>query len=164
MRTIFLDLDGVVYNFDSMWQKLFNIDKRVRVDRKTQDRRWQTFVDEKSFEKLEMLPDANQLIQCLKEYEQRGIIQVEILSSAGGKHTIEEVRQQKLRHLNTHGIEWKANIVDRASYKKDYARADALLIDDHHVNTDAFIAAGGKAVLYTAFDLAIDQIKSFIGE
>jgi hypothetical protein len=148
-RTIFLDLDGVVYNFDSMWQKMFMVDKRIPTDRKTRNERWQKFVDEKCFEKLEMLPDAMHLIESLKEYERKGLICVEILSSAGGKHTIAEVRQQKLRHLKADGIKWKTNIVDQSSHKAEYARPDALLIDDYKTNTDAFVEAGGQAILYS---------------
>jgi len=149
---IYLDLDGVLANFDKQYAILYG--ERPRdVEKRTKHfyDNWDDFVLGGNFAKLEMLPGAHKLITAVKSIG----VPVEILSSSGGpKHHI-CVTTQKLAWLRDNGIDFKPNIVPGGWRKAEYAQPWHVLVDDSAHVIEPYRKAGGTAILHS--DETVDE-------
>lgn len=149
IKHVFLDLDGVVFDFyGAVGDKVNDRDK------------WWTewfpaFIDAGGFADLVLLPDADELIAFLVASG----VGITILSSAGGSPKFDEIVDQKLEALYRNGIDFPTIIVPKWEIKKDFASADSLLIDDHTRNCQSFIEAGGEAIVHTSAAATIAYLK-----
>lgn len=156
---IYLDLDGVITDFAGRYHELLGI-KMEDVDKKDRHSNWIKFIDDKSFEKLKMLPSAYVLL----EFVGKAGVPVEILSSSGGDERHEEVTRQKMKWLSMHGINYKANIVPGGMKKAQFARPDTILVDDTDRVVENFKKAGGQAILHDHKNVnrTIEKLNEFL--
>jgi 5'(3')-deoxyribonucleotidase len=143
MKKIYLDMDGVLCNFERRYFERYNELPGSMRDRKDFSVHWDDFVQTKQFETLDWWPEADVLLNFIKSLEN---VEVEILSSSGGKKYHDEVTEQKVRWLCEKGLPFKANIVAGRKTKAEYATPDTILIDDTYDVIQAFIAAGGIGI------------------
>jgi 5'(3')-deoxyribonucleotidase len=141
MKTIYVDIDGVLANFSDRWQQLFNTPPQHGIDK----RLWTEFVTSNQFTTLDLMPDAQQLIDYLKSLTN---IKVMILGSTGGTQYHGNVQQQKIKWLAEHDITFDPVFVPGKRYKQFYADPSATLIDDTYKNVTQFIERGGKAIMH----------------
>ena len=140
---VFLDMDGVVTDLS---QDMINEWKK---EGKFQEY-FIKFIKDKGFEKLGLKEDARLLLDYLISTK----VKVTILSSAGNppEDLYKEVEKQKKKWLKQHDIKFPAIVVQKKDHKKDYAKENALLIDDTLINCTEFKDAGGVAIYHgTAF-------------
>lgn len=157
---VYLDMDGVLTNFDKRYRELFGIPPED-VSRKEEHfwANWKSFVLGNNFTTLELLPDAKELLDYTKELQESGIT-IEILSSSGGQQFHDVVKAQKLIWLDKHGITYKANIVPGGHLKAKYALSPwYILVDDTPRVIEGFTNAGGTGILHTSAKETIDQLK-----
>jgi len=145
---VFLDLDGVVFDFHSA------VGDQLNDREKWWNEGFPAFIDAGGFADLPLLPDADQLLDFLS-----GNVWVTILSSAGGSPRFDEIVDQKMEALHKQGIEFPAIIVPSKGIKKEFAGEGCLLIDDQHDNCQDFIEAGGEAIIHTDAATTIAYIK-----
>jgi FMN phosphatase YigB (HAD superfamily) len=146
---VFLDLDGVVFDFYSaVGDQLHDRDKWWNEG-------FPAFIDSGGFADLPLLPDADELIAFLENSP----ASITILSSAGGSPKFEEIVDQKLEALYRNAIDFPTIIVPSWGIKKDFAGPNSLLIDDHTRNCEDFIEAGGEAIVHTNAAATIAYIK-----
>jgi hypothetical protein len=159
----YLDMDGVIANFDGHYRTMFAHDKeflegletnRLKYFRKY----WDAFIDARGFEQLPDFPGGKDL----RDFLDSTGIPVEILSSSGGKHRYDEVVAHKTKWLQDRGINYKINIVPGKRHKKTYATPDSLLIDDLPVNCADFTEAGGLSIVHISADDTINKIKELL--
>lgn len=143
MKTIYVDMDGVLTDFVSGYTEIIGQSPSQVRDTRQYSEAWDTFVSARGFEKLRWHQTGEQLVQYLKTLKD---VRLCILSSAGGFHRQREVQQQKLNWLHDHDIDWPAVIVPGRRYKPGFARADSLLIDDTLDVVRAFRANEAKAI------------------
>jgi phosphoglycolate phosphatase-like HAD superfamily hydrolase len=141
MITLYLDMDGVLADFNKEYTKL---------DPKKEDRkkfRW-SVMEHKIFEKLDFMPDTQEL---LNHVEKLVGVDVQILTSMGTHEPEQaaEAKRQKLLWLAEKGIACKANFVHNKEEKAKYATPTSILIDDSAGCIGPFIAAGGHGILHT---------------
>lgn len=153
MITIYLDMDGVLADFDKEYRKK----DPEKVDR--QRFRDAVMID-KIFEKLDPMPDAQLLLNHVSKLG----VNVEILTSMGtsdfkrGK----EAQKQKLKWLQKMGIPYKANFVTCKPEKSMYAGKYCVLIDDMPGCVNPFIEKGGSAILHKNAKDTIAQLDKII--
>ena len=158
--TLYLDMDGVIANFSKEFSKYdANVDDKRKFA--------QAVMDDRIFEKLEMMPDAQELLNKVKHLHNSGM-RVEMLTSMG---TFDEVRgaeakRQKLLWLKEHNINYPANFVRTKSEKADYAHSKAILIDDSSGCITPFIRKKGYGILHREssttnriLDVIIERIR-----
>jgi len=147
IKNIYLDMDGVLCNFESRYIELFNESPGSMRDRKEWSVNWTKFIKTEQFKTLDWFPGAHDLLTYIKWCEHQGM-NIEMLSSSGGLKYHTEVMEQKIHWLCDKGITYKANIVPGKKLKTVYANPESVLIDDTSSIIDDFNAAGGYGILH----------------
>jgi hypothetical protein len=144
---IYVDMDGVLANFEKRYIELFreSPDSNGQRERKEFSQNWTTFIEGKHFETLDWWPGGPELITYLGRNVP--ISDVEILSSSGGNKYHDQVVIQKNKWIETFNLpEWKVNVVAGRKKKAEFATTDSILIDDTLDVVQAFRAAGGIGI------------------
>lgn len=147
---IYLDMDGVLTDFEKRYEELFGV-RPIEVQERTQHfwSNWERFIDGGNFKTLEKHKDADTLLQFVHSLR----VPVEILTSSGGEKRHEEVMKQKIVWLCDNGIPYKANVVAGGAKKAQFAKPWHILVDDTPHVVEKYRAAGGTAVLH--YDIAV---------
>ena len=149
--TLFLDMDGVLANFESKYEEMFD----VQMNKITEDiweSNWQQWVESKTFEKLDWFKGARELIDFAVDLKKTGQIdRLEILSASGGQPHHDEVARQKKAWLKGRGLfnHFDAvNIVESGKKKGEYAHDRSILVDDTYYVVHNFRDHGGIGLLH----------------
>lgn len=162
MRTVFVDMDGVLCDFNKKYVELFErTPKEVRMDRerKMYSTYWHDFVDKSQFAYLDWHEGGQELVQFLNSLSK---VQLCVLSSAGGFDRQREVLEQKVRWLRMHDIKWPAVIVPGRRYKSGFADSNSFMIDDTPDVVTGFIDSGGHGIIHTNASETIEAIKQWL--
>ena len=157
MKTIYIDMDGVIADFNAYYFKFYKT--FIYEDFKKE------VMSGNLFEKLPPMKDFNLLVSTIMLLAERSGYNVEILSSTHTlcKKQMEVSRKQKKKWLKNHGIFLKLNVVSKRSDKGDFAsNVQNILIDDQMESIDYFTDKGGLGVLFTNVDDTIKQVKNAI--
>jgi 5'(3')-deoxyribonucleotidase len=162
IKKIYLDMDGVLSDFEKKFIEYYGFLSLSKRDRKEWSKDWEDFIlNKKGFEQLDVFPGSKELLNFIKKYPN---IDVEILSSSGGKRFHGEVTVQKIKWLKNHGINYKANIVPGRRHKKEYATPETIMIDDTPDVISSFSAAGGEAILHKDAKETIKKLESLLNK
>ena len=147
-------MDGVLADFNKEYTK---------IDPNKEDRKKfrAAVIDHKIFEKLDFLPDTQELLNHVCKLHG---VQIEILTSMGTHDPFQanEAKQQKLLWLNKKNIPYKANFVHNKQEKAAYATPRSILIDDSVGCISPFNEAGGHGILHTNASNTISILDSII--
>jgi hypothetical protein len=154
MITLYLDMDGVLCNFDKAYRAL----DPEKADRKKFREAVFTY---KIFEDLEFMPDAQELLDYVSKLEN---INIEILTSMGTYDELQghEAKTQKLYWLHEHNIPYKANFVRAKQEKANFAHDRAILVDDSIGCITPFAVKGGHAIHHSRSSDSVQQIHDTI--
>lgn len=154
MITLYLDMDGVLCNFDKAYHafhpEIFD-KKRFR----------SAVMDYHIFEDLEFMPDAQELLNYVSKLNG---ITIEILTSMGtfdGQQGM-AAKIQKQKWLDEKNIPYRANFVRCKEEKAQYATETSILVDDSIGCITPFNAKGGHGILHTKSRDSIQQIHNVI--
>ena len=162
ISTIYLDMDGVLCDFEKKFTDLYGFLSLAKRDRKQWSVDWEDFIIRKhAFEKLDWFPGGRELLIYIRN---RPSIHVEILSSSGGERFHGEVTAQKIKWLKSHGINYKANVVPGRKHKKDWAKPDAIIIDDTPDVITAWNKAGGIGILHKNVKETIKTLDNLLNK
>jgi hypothetical protein len=161
IKKIYLDMDGVIANFERRYIELFEETPGEFRDRKEWSENWVKFIEGKNFETLDWWPGGPELITFLtKNFD---VSQIEILSSSGGNKFHEKVVEQKNTWLKNYNIPFeKVNIVSGRKRKAEYATPDSILIDDTEDVVKAFRDAGGVAIHHKDYNNTIKLLNIYL--
>lgn len=154
---IYLDMDGVIADFDKQYKQLYRMSPKEADDKKEFYKLFDNFIETGQFAKLDMTQDAKLLLQFL---DSTGI-PVEILSSTASEKRHDAIAPQKTEWLLKHGIHYPINLVPGKRLKRTYAKPDHLLIDDTGVNIDQWRVDGGIGILHTDALTTIGILKMY---
>lgn len=155
---IYLDMDGVIADFDKKYKELYKIAPRDADTYKTFDKFFTTFIAERQFAKLDLMPDALALIEYLKSLS----IPTEILSSTSSEKRDAEIREQKVEWLHKHNLTFPINLVPGKRLKRNFSNPSSILIDDTAQNIDQWRAEGGVGILHTDAITTIGILKMYV--
>ena len=155
---IYLDMDGVIADFDKKYKELYNIAPKDADTYKTFDKFFTTFIAERQFAKLDLMPDALLLIDYLKSLS----VPTEILSSTSSEKRDAEIREQKVEWLHKHNLTFPINLVPGKRLKRNFSNPNSILIDDTGQNIDQWRQEGGIGILHTDALTTIGILKMYV--
>lgn len=158
IEKLYLDMDGVLTNFEQRWAEIFGGPPEVVRNRKNFSNEWPEFVAQRQFETLEWFPGGQKLLRYVRTLN----APIEILSSSGGQKFHEEVKEQKTVWLKKQGIAYKTNIVPGRKFKAEYAKPNVVLIDDTKQIIDSFNDAGGIGILHRDVNITIEKLETLL--
>ena len=158
MRRIFLDMDGVLADFDGFFLSSFGIATKDV----TKKEMWKAIHGhDEFFYNLPMMEGALDLYaaSCLYSAARAPIV----LTSAGSSNFM-HVAQQKKRWIQEHIGEYVTVIAVREGADKAamVQNKGDILVDDWRKNCDAWEAVGGLAVKYENATQAIADLESLL--
>ena len=162
IKTLYLDLDGVVANFDKRWLELFNETPGSSRNRKHFSPNWEQFIRNGNFATLDLFPGAEYLLEFVRSVDH--MVNVEILSSSGGKTFHNEVAIQKNEWLMKLDVSYTRNFVPGRILKRNYATPDSILVDDTEDVIEEFNKAGGIGILHRDASVTIELLKGYLNE
>ena len=159
LKTIYLDMDGVLADFISGYKTNYK-DKNIdNVPTEELIKQKKGFADIHLYRDLPLFKDAKRLV---KYVESLGV-EVRVLTSVG-KYSPKDNAVDKVLWLKKHfpQLASKFHYVTKSADKAKYATPETLLIDDRDKCTKPFKAAGGNVVLYTDLASAKYVIKKIL--
>lgn len=158
MKRIFVDMDGVLADFDSKYKQLYGHYPKDGFSKT----KWKRFCTTAQFAGLDLFPGAETLIQYLNKLDALPSVSVMILGSTGGYDFHHTVQTQKIFWLKDKGINFQPIFVPGKRFKRFHATDSSMLVDDHEMNVKQFIEHGGHAHQYLTPEPAIVAIEKFI--
>jgi len=149
IRTIYLDMDGVLCDFYNAYKQRFGIDPTQlhgsvpKKEKGTFRKNFSVFIEEEGFATLPSLNGWTEIVRMCDTYKD---VEKKILTSSGNQESNEEISRQKKSWLWDHCIDYECVVVPGKRFKKDYAKKTALLIDDTLTNCQTFRDNGGVAI------------------
>ena len=108
------------------------------------------------FESLEMLPDADKLL----DFAVNNFKEVAILTATG--RTPKDVGAQKKRWYAKNFPHLDVILVESSGDKAAYACPKSILVDDRSHSIDPWTAAGGIGVLHTSVQDTIERLRQYL--
>jgi len=143
----YFDLDGVVADWVAGFEAAFdiNINEFNELD-KAERHEYKKLL---SYDFFRNLPVIAHGVAMFNDYvAEHGIENVAILS-AHGDYNVTEVIEAKIEWVKEHlSADVAVFLVPKLEDKAFFATEDDLLIDDRERAVDAFVAAGGRAILF----------------
>ena len=154
---IFLDMDGVIADFNKRYKYLYGIEPKDAGSYKVFENFFLRFIADEHFATLDLMPDAFKLIDHLRALP----ITTKILSSTSSESKHEAIQKQKLEWLRTHKIEFEPILVPGKRLKRKHATPTGLLIDDTESNIIQWREDGGHAILHKNIHETIQHLGMF---
>lgn len=145
IHKIYLDMDGVICDFNKKFTEMFGMSPKTSDARKSFEENFKQAIDNKIFEDLDPMHDAFDLIRYLNSTG----IPVEILSSTARDYVHDKVSFQKGKWLDNQRIFYPRNFVPGKQHKPKYADEHSVLIDDTYSIIEAWNKKGGIGIHHT---------------
>ena len=158
VRQIFIDMDGVLADFESGLTKAlgYKVDLKGKKDVYAEHKRKLTA--QRLFRTLKPLPDAWKLV----DYAINSGIHTEVLTAAGTVNRTLVIRD-KIDWIREHiHPNWILIPTFKGSQKAAFAHKKAVLIDDRQRNIDCWVEAGGIGIHHKTADDTIEQLDYII--
>lgn len=169
MKFIYVDMDGVLTDFEGRYIELFNQSPQETRDKKNKPKgqysnNWISFVEGQHFSSLDWMPRGHVLVNTIRHYEEQYKIEVKVLTSSGGTDQHNPVATQKLQWAKSNNIPWPIVVVPGRRYKKLFANKDSFIIDDTPDVIEAFVSNHGHGVIHVdkSYDYTIFRLKEFL--
>jgi hypothetical protein len=149
--TVYLDMDGVIADFDYGYRSLFGVNCRED----NVEQHWYDFVENDGFYKLHPTKSFTPLVSALFELD----VNIIILTCVSERSDYKKVTSQKKRWLHEYNLGHLPAIFTRTKIgKSDYSSPNSLLIDDSPGCVNPFREKGGYAILHTVWKDTLKQI------
>ena len=156
---IYLDMDGVIADFVKRYKELYHMEPREAEKKKEFDKYFNEFIATGQFAKLDLMPGAMDGLTFLRKHL---TVPTQILSSTANESRYEDISNQKLIWLQTHGITFSANFVPGKRHKYKFAGPDKIIIDDTESVINQWKEAGGIGILHKDWPSTLAILRQYV--
>lgn len=150
-NTLYLDLDGVLADFNARAQELLGSPSTAR-DAAELSGRWKTDLWNRLkatpnfYRHLPLTSFAHELVTLAKRFQTELSWNVEILTAIPRHNDVPEAFQDKVEWVQEHFPEFRIRFGPYSHDKQHHARPGDILVDDRYSNCTEWTQAGGTAV------------------
>jgi len=155
---IFLDMDGVIADFEKRYESLYHIHPRDAEKNNNFVKFFDEFIATKQFSTLDLMPGASEGMDYIKTLP----VVTEILSSTASEARYDAISRQKQIWLQIHGITFKQNFVPGKRHKYKFATEDSIIIDDTESVVMDWRKAGGIGILHRDWSSTLSVLRMYI--
>jgi 5'(3')-deoxyribonucleotidase len=162
MRTLYLDMDGVLADFDKKSIELLG--KRLK-DFPDSQSGWAAMIQHQNiYDILDPMPDARDLVNGVFDIRETFDFEIAILTAIPRVGSIPDARLHKRQWILRHFPEliFNFNIGPHAKHKQFHARAGDVLIDDSELNIPQWIDKGGYGILHTSAEDSLMKLELYL--
>lgn len=163
MKTISLDMDGVLADFDTRCVEM--IGKRL-MDFETSQAGWDALGDLRldMYKDLPKMKDADYLVRNVIELSYHNGYSVGVLTAVPKLGRVPMAKQHKREWLSMHfpHLLFDFNIGPWAQDKYKHCNPGDVLIDDSKLNIEQWNKAGGYGILHVDAETSIRELKKII--
>ena len=162
MLTVYLDMDGVLADFDKKTIEL--IGKMLR-EFPTSKEGWDAMADHRNiYELLEPMPDAVELVNGVITLCKVHNVNYGVLTAIPKIGKIPDAKIHKVKWIkNTFPeLSHNFNIGPHAQHKQFHAREGDVLIDDSELNIPQWNDAGGYGILHTSAKRSLVLLENYL--
>jgi len=149
MATIFLDMDGVVADFDGYAEPIvgFRTPGGVRYDQEG----WAKIsANPRVYRDLPEMKDADRLVKEVQQLAKDNGMDVHFLTAIPRQNDVPWVHWDKIKWIEQRWVDIPVFFGPYSNDKHQHCKSsDDVLIDDRPSNIEEWRAAGGKAILHT---------------
>lgn len=164
---LYVDMDGVVADFDSAVVKKFNIsdqEKEIALkNTRWSEDRWKKIIQDPHFYRdLPKMPQADQLISLAKRFRDNLGWELYMLTAIPKNNDIPDCIHDKILWMQQHYPGIPVRFGPYAKDKQKYARPGDILVDDKPSNIEEWRQAGGTAIQVTEdYDVALIMLEKY---
>ena len=169
MPTIYLDMDGVLADFNTSARQYLNASKQDEKDAEQNGRwpekSWHRLVNAPHFYRhLPKMPLADELVKLAYRFRDELGWDVKILTAIPTKNEVPDVFQDKFDWIAEYYPGIRICFGPYSYDKQRHARPGDILVDDRKSNTDEWAQAGGSAirVLSQDYRAALDELTEIL--
>lgn len=163
MRRLFIDMDGVLADFDRGFMERFAVDHRAKdFPKKVM---WDhVYSVEQFFWELPLMEGAERLMEKAYHIRNSGLVEDVMILTACPSSAYDTVADQKKRWIRHHfGGGFMVLPAYRSESKPAYIQnVGDILVDDWRLNCEAWEAVGGKAVKYENSEQTIKDLQEVV--
>jgi len=162
MRTIFLDMDGVVADFDSYVSNLLGRKIGWSSTQDLSDEEWERLASvDRLYYQFPLMPDATKLVAYVKSLSTR--FHVGFLTAVPRRSTIPSAKDDKQAWVDKYFPGMRMDIGPYSHHKQKWCKPGDILIDDRPSNIEQWTAVGGIAIYHTGdVDNTIKRLNEVI--
>lgn len=161
MLTVYLDMDGVLADFDKKSIELIGKPLRLFPDSKSG---WEAMHPHKNiYEILDKMEDADELVDGVFTLKEKYNFNVGVLTAIPKIGKIPNAKIHKVAWIEKHypRLSSNFNIGPHAQHKQFHARKGDVLIDDSTMNIPQWNDAGGYGILHTSAKLSLELLANY---
>jgi 5'(3')-deoxyribonucleotidase len=164
MPTIYIDMDGVVADFDTLAQQIMTATmaerKEAELTGRWPDSKWRDILKEQHFyRQLPKMPQADQMMAMASRFRDDLGWRLRMLTAIPRKNDFPEVFQDKIDWMMEYYPGVRVHFGPYSEDKQNHCQPGDILVDDRPSNIKEWRAAGGTAVHVTNnYQLALDQL------
>jgi 5'(3')-deoxyribonucleotidase len=161
MRTIYLDMDGVVADFDTYVSNVLNR-KIGWGSQDLTDEEWERLASiDRLYYQFPLMPDATKLVAYVKSLSTR--FHVQFLTAVPRRSTMPSAKDDKQAWVNKYFPGMRMDIGPYSHHKQKWCKSGDILIDDRPSNIEQWTAVGGIAIYHTGdVDDSINRLNKVI--
>lgn len=157
MRTIYLDMDGVVADFNKFASDLLGREVHWNEKDLTPEEWNRLAAIDNMYAKLPLIKESTRLVAMAKSFQTR--FYVEFLTAIPRETTMPSAQDDKREWLMRYYPGIKMNIGPFSRDKQNWCKPGDILVDDKWTNIEQWYAKGGIAIFHEGdFDITIKNL------
>jgi 5'(3')-deoxyribonucleotidase len=166
MRTIYIDMDGVVADFDTVAQEIMQATaeerRQAQQNGRWPDHKWQQILTQQNFYRiLPRMPQADQMMALARRFRDELGWRLRMLTAIPKNNDFPECYQDKFDWMAEHYPGIRVIFGPYSEDKQHHCRPGDILVDDRKSNIEQWRARGGRAVHVTRdYDQALAELEA----